>query len=117
MKTEINIDQICSIKTNIESEYPNYYYAYLPEIRIFGILNRKEGLYERESFFSSWFLIDEEKLKKVNLISKDKKIFYRNHIKIRMSNDKLITKYFETVDELNKYILEIKKVNNNWIEL
>lgn len=116
-KVEINIDQICSIKTIISLEYPYYYFTYLPEIRVFGILFTKKGFYERNRPLGKWYLIDEEKLKKLNFIIKDKKIFYKNHIEIRMSNDRVITKFFETIDEINNYVLEIKKFNNSWIEL
>lgn len=114
MKTnQLNVGQICSVKSCINARC--HYYEYKKLKKIFYFWTRKEGYYSTISMDAGRVLTVEEIEAEGNFICKNEKVYYKPHLEIRMSNQNIYKKYFETEIELKEFMetKEMKEVN--WI--
>ncbi len=109
---KLNVQQICSIKVYNNSICTDYIYKVKPKYLSF--LFPKEGFYYRYCIGSPRLVTKEEIENQGYYTVKDNKVFHKPHIDMRMSNQSLKSKYFQTEKELNDFIeTELKSVN--WI--
>ncbi|MES2287642.1 MAG: hypothetical protein V4547_18245 [Bacteroidota bacterium] len=103
--TNINIEQIVSV-----AEYPkhrNRKYNWKEEYKHWFWKTEPEGFYE------SWYPAD--KLHTKEQIEKDgqsyvedKKVFYKPHAHVTLSNKDYYEKFFTTVEEMKSYVMQLK---------
>lgn len=104
-KFEINADQICSIKRVDDTVIKEYRYIVPSKISSF-LFGRKEGWY-----IEYW---SEKRLTTLENILKDgngqwyikgKEVYQKPHLVFKMSNGDRVHKFFDTIQEREKYML------------
>jgi hypothetical protein len=111
---KLNVSQICSVRSYIKLECNNY--EYLKERKLFCWVTRKEGFYYRWSFRGdkSYVTVDEINANG-KLLCDGETVYYKPHIEIRMSNQTVHDKYFETEKELNDFMESEQMKSVTWI--
>lgn len=118
MTHQINIDQICSIRTYetaICKDYVRIKSTHSWFRRLFNLGPTKEGFacridraFGEYKIYSAAELLDYDK---DIVIDSDNDVLYKPYAEITMSSGKTKTKYFETTDELNQFVVAIKGTN------
>lgn len=98
----INIDQICSVRSYIN--YVSTVIRYKPKRKYFSFLFPKEGWYKSSFCSSDVFMTKDEIEKSGILFIENNKVYIYPHIEIKMSNDYTYEKYFKTEKELNDFM-------------
>ncbi len=109
----INVGQIVSMKSAINHKCRNY--KYKKERRIFFFWKRAEGFYDVTYYDRESLVIKEEIEKNKHLICVGEEVFYKPHLQFRMSNNTYQEKYFESVEELKKFVEESELAHVYWI--
>jgi hypothetical protein len=107
MINKININQICSIKS-VTGKYIGYPFQYREYERKFFSKDQKEGYYE-VSYGYAKLLTQEQIQNRSNYIFKDKKVFRKPYLKIRMSSGIQHEMFFDTEEEMDRF------VNGTWL--
>lgn len=111
---KLNVSQICSVKSFINVECNNY--EYLKERKLFFWVTRKEGFYYGWGFRSDKTYITIKEIEKNNkLLCDGETVYYKPHIEIRMSNQSIHDKYFETEKELNDFMESDQMKSVVWV--
>ncbi len=110
---KLNVGQICSVKSYINS-YCNYY-QFKKAKKIFFFWLRKEGYYYTMTLGEHIFMTIEEIEANGNFICKDERVYYKPHLEIKMSNQNTHEKYFETEKELQEFMETDVMKGVNWI--
>ena len=111
----LNVGQICSVKSIINS-YCNYY-QYKKAKRIFFFWLQKEGYYNTMPLEEHQYMTAEEIEKDGRYICKDERVYYKPHLEIKMSNKNVYEKYFETEKELQEFMGTDVMKGVNWINI
>jgi hypothetical protein len=111
-----NLDALTRIK--VHPRYIRKYLKWREESRLFFglILYRKRGLYD---IFDSYLGEDlNEATEGIFTLNEDKEVVTKFSVELTFSDGKSTTKYFDTVEEANKYASEIKEmVKHNWLTI
>ena len=99
---KLNLEQICSVKSYVNAI--NNEYTYKEAIKFLSFCIRKEGFYYTFSIMGSGIVPVEEIEKSGMFIAKDKKVYYKPHLEIKMSNGDIHEKFFETEKELHDFM-------------
>ena len=99
---KLNVEQICSVKIIVNS-YSNWY-VYKESKKIFSFEYQKEGYYFTMTIEGSTYKTVEEIEKDDRYICKNKRVYFKPHLEIKMSNGNIHKKYFETKEELYDFI-------------
>lgn len=109
--TKINIEQICSITRRDKRENDDYEYKNPPSIKMWYDRSPNEG-----GFVTVFTLFRSEKklLSAAEVIEKcnnnvyveNNKVYFKPSLSFRMSSQQYITKYFESVQELEFFLEE-----------
>jgi len=97
---EINIQQICSVKTYLN--LLNNRFEYRKGVKFLFLALRKEGFYDTHDLPTRFITVDEIQ-EDDRLICKDKEVYFKLHLEIKMSNGNIHSKYFENQKELDKF--------------
>ena len=102
---KINTEQICSLVIHLNTVCETY--VYKKAKYIFGYNIRLEGYYDGHKYVSV-----EEIEQNSDLICRDKKVFFKPYVSMKLSNGEQFTEDFETENELNEYINreEVRKI-------
>lgn len=100
---KINIDQICTYNVHLKKE-EIFLYEYKKKKSFFGIITQHEGFYEN-NVLSEDLISNKEILDKGIYVIEDNKVYHKPHISMIMSNKKEYNKYFDTIRELNDFIV------------
>lgn len=112
MSTQLNKDQICSV--TICYNDLNSRYKYYEEKR--GLFRkRKAGFYYTYTLHDPIHFSNEDIEKDTNLVIKDKEVYYKPNILIRMSDGHSYQLYFETVEELKTYMNKEPMKSIKWV--
>jgi len=109
---KLNVSQIWSVKSFIKVECNNY--EYLKERKFLFWVTQKEGYY-RGWISDRKYCTKEEIEAGGKLFCKDKTVFYKPHIEIRMSNQTIHNKFFDTEKELNDFMESDQMKSVVWI--
>lgn len=112
---KINIDQVCTLSVHLKKE-EIYDYKYKKRKSIFGITTQHEGFYEN-NVLSEDLISNKEILDKGIYVIEDNKVYHKPHISMIMSNKKEYNKYFDTIRELNDFIVSSNLDNFKMKEL
>lgn len=100
MANKINLEQICSVR-----EYPkleNHKYKWQDEYRHWFWKNQPEGFYVDN--YPENILMTKEQIEQVGkCYVEDKKVFFKPHVHVTLSNKNYYEKYFKTVEEMQAY--------------
>lgn len=112
--SKLNAGQICSVKSYTNSYCRYYVYKESKKFLFFTI--RKEGFYYTMTLHGHEYTTVEEIEKSGQFVCRDKKVFYKPHLEIKMSNGEVYEKYFETEQELKDFMesdimKEVKWIN------
>lgn len=110
---KLNVGQICSVESCINS-YSNYY-QYKKAKKIFFFWLRKEGYYWIMTLGKHEYMTVEEIEKDRRYICKDERVYYKPHLEIKMSNQNTHEIYFETEKELQEFMETDVMKGVNWI--
>lgn len=105
--TFINTEQVCKI-----SKYKNsicYRYRYQPYKKTW-FSTQKEGFVKR-LLSSKFYTFDE--IDKERYVIKDNKVYWKPFLELTMSNGEVVSKYFETAEELEKAFIELVMKTDN----
>ena len=99
---KINGAQIVSV--SCFDMYESEKFEYRKEVKIFGLTIKKAGFYTYVFFEGNRRISEAEivKDKKYRVIGN--KVYFYPHCEIRMSNQQMKTKYFESVEEMNVFM-------------
>lgn len=111
---KINTAQICSIRSYIKLSCDHYTYTKARTFLFFW--KRSEGFYFY-TFSKGPVFITKEQIEKENnnLYCEGNTVYYKPHIEFRMSNQSLHTKFFESEEELIKFV-DYQLCYVSWIE-
>lgn len=115
MKMEINklnVAQICFVKSFIN--YYSSYYTYKKAKRIFFFWFQKEGYYYTLTIGEHIYMTTEQ-MEADGFICKNERAYYKPHLEIKMSNQSIHEKYFETEEELWGFMESDIMKTVNWI--
>jgi hypothetical protein len=116
LNTELNVSQICSIRTFRKAPY--IYLAYEPEKRYLFFWKRPAGFYgvwpTHEAKCYTEEMVNNGEYNK-NLYVDGGVVYYKPHVEITMSNDRKHTWYFQTEEELDTFLKRGELVSVNWI--
>ena len=109
----INRDQICTVRTFSKTQC--HWYFYQKEIK--GFWHK-----QKEGFYCMWdhnLYTAAEVIKckhdGIPVFIEDNLVYYKPHLEIRMSNQSMHRKIFETVEDMMKYVDDEKFTQGNWI--
>lgn len=109
---KLNVSQICSVKSFINARCR--YYEYRKAER-FLFWKKKEGYYYTMTFREAPYMSIEAIESNGKLFCKDEKVYYKPHLEIRMSDGLVHEKYFETEEELQRFMATDVMKGVNWI--
>lgn len=100
----INPEQICYIETFVKSK--TNLYKIIPERKTWWGKVKPECVVGMSSLLKDYNSIEEFLKANSNYKVEDGVIYHKPHIEMYFSNQHTITKYFESVDEMNDFIKE-----------
>jgi len=100
----INPEQICYIEAFFKSK--TNLYKIIPERKTWWGKVKSECVVGISSLLKDYNSIEEFLKEKTNFRVEDGVIYHKPHIEMYFSNQHTITKYFESVDEMNDFIKE-----------
>lgn len=115
---QLNVQQICSVRSRLNCYSTAYLYKKAKRILFFW--RRKEGFYFMRTISSPYIVTKEDIEKDGKLFcAKDKNgeetVFFKPHLEIRMSNGNIYEKYFETEEALIQFMNSDVMKSVNWI--
>ena len=111
---KLNPSQICRIKIFIKQECNHYEYS--EEKSILSFVYKRAGFYFTYTLGSPLFMTAEEIEKDGTYICVDKKVYYKPHISISMSDGNVYHKFFENVVDLMNFMNSELISSINFIE-
>lgn len=102
---ELNLEHLVSIKKYVD--FPNVYYKYHKGFRILGITLKKAG------FYNFWGDLVKKIPEDLKVVGYD--LVLKPHIELCFSNNTNTTIFFETEEELDKYVITIKEKYGVWV--
>ena len=110
---KVNISQICTITSHVNKQCKQY--EYKKTIRFLFITLQSAGFYDTfDSMFGTPVSYDEI-LQDSHLFITGKGVFYRPHILFNMTDHKSYILWFNSEDEMDKYLREVDLENSKWI--
>lgn len=100
--TAVNPEQICYIKTFVKSE--SQYYRISPERKTWWGKVIPESVRPISALMKDYSSVKEFLDSYISYYVLDGIIYYKPHIEMYFSNNHMVTKYFESRDELNDFI-------------
>lgn len=112
---KINTSQICSVTVFINSRCLHYTYKESRKFLFFTLT--KEGYYYLFDLGGPTYVTVESIEKSGELICRDKKVFYKPHLEMKMSDGSVYEKFFETEDELRSFLNTDTMKGIKWVEV
>lgn len=107
----INVKHIVSMSKKIGYYSKHYVYR---EAKNFLFWKRKEGFYYTP-FGSNTYMTKEEIERGGKYFCENKKVWYKPHIELKLTNDNVRVLYFNTEKELDDYVTNLK--NNGLVAI
>lgn len=113
--TKLNVGQIVSMNICTNKRCKDY--QYFEERKYLFFFKQKAGFYN-VGWSSEKVFITPEEIEKKNkhLVVKDKVVYYKPNLEFRMSNGTWHTRFFETEEELNKFVEASPLAHVYWID-
>lgn|SRR5574343_860872 len=116
--TKLNVNQICSIEVYTNTICNHYVYKETKSI-LFGLIKlRDEGFYETGFYEAGDKYVTVDQIESVGrFVCRDKTVYYKPHVKIKMSNKNSHTMFFDTEDDLRAFLNSNIMKSVNWIDI
>lgn len=110
---QINANQICSVRSFVNTKCK--FYKYKSEIKILGIVFRREGYYYTMTLHGDEYITEEEIISDGTLFCEGEVVYYKPHLEIRMSNQENRTFFFPNQYGLEMFMDTDRMRAINWI--
>jgi len=102
---KININQICKIKIFEKLRCNAYYYQKKGKY----FFNKKDGFYKDMCLGNDYRTTKESIEADGTLFVEGEQVFYKPHIEIYLSNQHMVIEWFNTTEELGRFVAEYLK--------